>query len=147
MVFLFWRGWGLLVLAFLVLPEVIGNAVGGSRRMDNLAVGLLLLASAAAMWFLGRHLNITRVQRRVEPWMAQRTAEVDQAVEAGTFAPGGIRPTSLVEARAQAAAMLADERQQLTAARGNHSFFFIPMQWWGVVAAAFGLVNLVAVAF
>lgn len=39
--------------------------------------------------------------------------------------------------------MLDAERRQLTAARGNRGFFFIPIQWWGVIAAILAVVNLV----
>ena len=140
-----WTGWG-----FLAPVIILGGMLGIEPVLEhrdvgepwpNVVAGILV---AVVLWFFGRWLNVGRPRARAARVMPAREAEVGEAVEAGLYAPGGIRPTSLAEARTLAEQQLADERKQLVDAGYHHSFFFLPMHWWAVILLGFIAWNAVS---
>lgn len=139
-----WRGWG--ILTFLFAIAFIGGAAGISGS-DPKRVAVLMplgmVLTGIASWFTGIHLNKTRRQQKVDAYLTQRAEQIQQAVESGTFAPGGIRPTSLEQARAQGQAMWEAEKAELSKGGNPHTIFFIPMQYAGALIGAAGVILLV----
>lgn len=136
------RGWGILTFLFAVL--FIGGAAQLADRSGNQAVlmPLGIVLTGVASWFAGVHLNKTRPNQKVDAYLAQRAEQIRMAVESGTFAPGGIRPTSLEQARAQGQALWEAEAAELRKAGNQHTIFFIPMQYAGALIGAIGVVLL-----
>lgn len=103
-------------------------------------IGFGIAAGGVGAHFLGKHLNVTSVDQKVEGHLGQRQAELEHLVQSGRFqlAPGHPMPGSVEEARAQADQLLAGERQHLAGRlRNQHTLFFVPLQY-----AAFGIVAL-----
>lgn len=134
-----WRGWGILALLFIPLGafgiawvvSVVGGA-GGEQRSWSIGTGLLI--AAAGLFALGWWLNMIRADAKAAQWADRRAAALEAAVEGGYFqASPGISPTSLPQARQQAATLLEREMQVARKAyRNQHTMFWIPMHWWSI---------------
>ena len=104
------------------------------------------LIGSAAAYLLGIYLNRMRPLTQVSEYVEKRTAQLNHLVNARQFplAVGMAPPRSQQEADAQVEAIVSAERDQLYGQLSNRStFFFIPMQWWGLlglVGCAVGLV-------
>lgn len=151
-----WRGWG--ILAFLVTIPFAAGMAGLGESMDpggplaNALLGLGFVGAGVANYFLGRYFNITRPQQQVGRYQDQLRAQLWHRVNNGAFqmGPGVPAPTSQEEAAQQIEQVVAQEAQSLVRAHRNiHTFFFIPMQWFGLIEAVAGvavaLVNAVKI--
>ncbi|UFS93411.1 hypothetical protein [Nocardia huaxiensis] len=52
-----WRGWGILVVVFLLVGFFVGQALGKGVDMPEAGASVGTLAASVAIWFLGSHLN------------------------------------------------------------------------------------------
>lgn len=105
-----------------------------------ICIGLGVAAGGVGAHFVGKYLNVTSVEQKVEQHIAGRQAELEQHVRSGQFqlAPGIPAPASMDEAQVQADGILQNERQHLTERlRNQHTLFFVPLQY-----AAFGIIAL-----
>lgn len=145
-----WRGWGILapgiIAVGLGLGSLLGQVFGGGDNTTLFCLALGLVAGGVGAYFAGMEMNVKRVPARVEKHMAQRSAQVRQAVAMGTYVlPNGQRPGSLADAQRMADAQLAVEAEAAAKAlRNRHDIFFIPMQYIGIVAAIGGVVGAIA---
>ncbi len=143
-----WRGFGFLAVILGALGALLGTGLaslaGDEGNVTLIGVGLAIggVATAALGWYL----NVINPQKKAQTWIAQRQAELQQAVAAGRFQPApGIVPSSHAEAQAQADQMLAQESAQVTKKLRNiHTLFWIPMQFIGVVIVVIGIVVAIA---
>lgn len=136
-----WRGWGILAAAYVAVTGIFGigipwNIGGESLRWVMTPVALL---AAVACWFTGVHLNVTKPRKVVEEELPALQRQLEESVAAGTFRLANQPPpTSVDEARGQATAYL----QFIAASRRGknwHTMFFIPMQYWAFLIAAWGI--------
>lgn len=121
-----WRGLGFLavVLPFvsLVLMELLVEATGDPGAYQQRATfwgGLALVPSGTLVWLLGRRLNYPK---QATIGSEQHMAESDIALASGPLAP------------------------KVESSR-RHSLFFLPMEWWGLITVAFGVVLLIGSPF
>ncbi|MBZ2196790.1 hypothetical protein KCQ71_11540 [Ruania sp. N2-46] len=109
-----------------------------------LAIGIGLILGGVACFFAGRWFQDWDAERRTKSYMVARQAEVDATVASGRFQPvPGYQPRDHAEAQQLAGQML--EREQVTVKkqlRNRHTIFFIPMQYFGIVLAAVGLIPI-----
>ncbi len=142
-----WRGWGILAILFIPLGAV---AFGGlftlilGEENSSLALGLGLIVGGVALFFAGRWFQDWDAERRTKNYMTARKAEVEATVASGRFQPvPGYQPRDHAEAQHLATQMLEQEqgtvKKQL---RNRHTIFFIPMQYFGIVLAAIGLIPI-----
>lgn len=127
-----WRGWG--ILAFLGIGLSVGltatvAALSGTNMAGATWQGVPgFLLGGIAVHALGTHLNQTR---------PTRTFATMRAINHGFLTPtmdGSVVPLPL----AHQPALTPDEQMYLKHMRNRHTFFFIPMQWWGMVLPIFG---------
>lgn len=146
-----WRGWGILAI-------LIGGACAGLGAAMSLAnpsltpilVGLMLIGGGVGIWFLGDWLNVKRPVAEFDGWFAQRRTEVAALVRGGAYSnvPDPQRPGQLADPWAVADYVLQQESAKVRAALTNrHSLFFVPLQYFGFVMGAIGIVVMVAGAF
>lgn len=144
-----WRGFGALAVLFIGAGAGIGAAIGSSLGdrwvMPMVGVGLILGGVGTALF--GQWLNVTRPAGRVRVWSAERSAQLHDIADAGTFhlGPGYAAPQSMEEAHHQADLLVAAEEQEARArSRNQHTLFFIPIQWVGWGAAISGVMVLIS---
>ncbi|QPL05603.1 MULTISPECIES: transcriptional accessory protein [Actinomyces] len=143
-----WRGFGILGVVIIVGFVALFMALLGNHSgpMDNIAGGLGLLTGGAACGALGWWLNLQRPEAKTQEHLTAMRAELWQRVHAGTFQvqPGAAAPTSELEARSQVEQVVASQEQGVRKTlRNNHSLFFIPLQWVGLLAILGGTVSVV----
>lgn len=141
-----WRGWGVLAVLYLIAAVLLATVTGPGDRYP-LMFAIWVALAGVATWFTGVRLNRKGPSQQANAYLAQRQVEIQQAVEAGIWAPGGIRPSSLEEARASGQATWEAEKAELERARGGHTLFFVPLQYWGIAMGAFALYTLVTAVF
>lgn len=141
-----WRGWGILgvvpLMAFGIGVALWNDAFGFSGA-PWLISGPLAALTGAGVYFLGRQLNQRGVAAKADQIMAPRRAERQRLVDTGQFqlAPGYPMPQSYQEAQTQAADLDRHEHVILSQRlRNRHTFFFVPVQYIGLLTAAAGLV-------
>lgn len=133
----FWRGWGILALAYFVATGIFGiaipyNLLGPSGKWLMIPIGLLF---GVMCWVHGRYLNITKPADALKDFELYRE-QVMESVRAGTFRlPDQPPPTSLGQATGQAEAYLQLAHTAVTNGRNRHTFFFIPFQYFGILIA------------
>lgn len=145
-----WRGWGILALFIILIPLSIGLVLvspAAGYLVGGIVSGVLLFGAAIGLWFLGSWLNVTRPRQKIDEHLQSRSVQYEQAFSEGRFqaAPGLAVATDPQVAKAQADTMIDAERQALRAKLPiNHSMFWIPLQWWSVVAAIVAIVAIIA---
>ena len=120
----------------------LGSTFGEERMLLFGAAALAL--SAVPLWVIGELINIKDPKKKLDAFIEQRKAELDQTVAEGTFhlGEGHLPPASLAEAKEQAAWKLQQEVeyiQQSGGMKNRHTLFFIPAQYYAFVAAALGI--------
>lgn len=146
-----WSGFG--GLAFVIIAAATGlgflfsSGLGSQMTLGRgLILALMYLIAAAGIWFWGRHLNVTGVQKRIDAHLAQRSAYYDQLIQSGQFQVAMQLPQAPTpeQARAIADQQLQAERTQLVKrARQPHTMFWIPMQWWAVAAVIAAVIAVI----
>lgn len=146
-----WRGWG--ILAFLAIGLGVGIAallgsIFGIRSSDGqytALIGIGLVVGGVASYIFGQWMNVQRPEQRKVTAMAEQRARIDQLLAEERFhaGPEFPWPSSKEEARAQADFVLAQFDKQLSNARNQHTLFFIPMQYIGILMAVGGVVLFV----
>ena len=145
-----WRGWGILTL-FVTVAGVLGflavvTALMGDGEMTSmLGGGIGILAAGVANFFLGRWLNLIRPAREAEGFRNQLRAKLWERVANNSFqvSPGAPAPSSEQEAAQQIEQIVESRTRDVARARSNiHTFFFIPLQWIGVVEGIGGLATV-----
>ncbi|GEK81458.1 hypothetical protein [Agrococcus baldri] len=145
-----WRGWGILALFIVLIPLSIGIGFVGPAAgflVGGIVAGVLLLIAAVGLWFLGQWLNVTRPRQKIDEHLQSQALRYEQLFHEGRFqaAPGMAVATDPRIAKTQADAMLDAERQALRARIPiNHSMFWIPLQWWSVVAVLVAFIAIIA---
>lgn len=132
-----WRGFGVAAFILGLLGVLAGVGLANATNDGDLTGPLLLpglVVAGAATFALGWWLNVKIPQNKTEAWAAQRRSEL-----VGQVAPSaqGLDPQVQTDVAVDTEA--AQVNKQL---RNNHTFFWIPMQWWGVVWAVLGLLSL-----
>ncbi len=146
-----WRGWG--VLAILIAGASIGLGVAMSTvnpALRSIFVGLMLIGGGVGTWFLGDWLNVKRPVAEFDGWFANRRNEVAALVRGGAYVnvPDPQRPGQFADPRAVGEYVLQQESAKVRAALTNrHSLFFVPLQYFGFVMGAIGIVVMVSGAF
>lgn len=143
-----WRGFGILGVFIIggslaLFMALLGNHGG---QMDNIAGGLGLLTGGLGCGALGWWLNLQRPEAKAQEHLTALRSELWQRVHAGTFQlkPGAAAPTSEQESQSQIEQLIASQAPSVRKAlRNNHSLFFIPLQWVGLLAAIGGTVAVV----
>lgn len=145
---LVWSGWGILAV---LVPGLVAFLAYSAAQAAGLAQADAFAALGAAVggvacWFIGARLEGGDPTARVAAYRQQRQAELHALVEAGVYRGlGGVRPTSLQDAREQAARQLDAECAGLTRSMTNrHSFFWVPLRWCGLAVVVGGIVAAVA---
>lgn len=139
-----WRGWGVAAVATVGLSVALCLFLGAAVGEDWMTTfaGLGLVVGGFATFVLGRYLNITRPAQQAESYQAMRSQQLHALVEEGKFSlgPGHPPPTSYAEAHQQADVLVDQEARRIKyLGRNQHTFFFLPLQWVGVVAVAGGV--------
>lgn len=148
-----WRGWGILAVGYVALAMMICVGAGSNLFATSwlpFSASAGLLASAAATWFTGRAMNVTRPQAKFDEWFQARSAQLSHLVDTGGFqmGPGQPLPRSHAEARQQADWLLDEESRALRSRMFDvHTVFFIPMQYLAYVFAAIGVIVLLVGVF
>lgn len=146
------RGFGF--LAFLMVGVGVGigflitAATGGDTRgtMNMTFVGTGWILAGIGTYFLGQYLNQTRPQQQADKLIAVKRQEFAYLIAAERFHAGPEYPfpRSKQEAQQQAEQVLVHLNAVMQQNKNVHTFFFIPMQWFGVLMAIGGLVALVS---
>ena len=138
-----WRGWGILAVGFFLAAGILGIAIPFSIWGEAAKWAMIpaAIAAGAGCWFTGVHLNQTKPRRYLEEQLPLFQQQIAASVAAGTFRlPNQPPPTSLEEARGQAAGYLTFLSQSGTAQTNRNTLFFVPLQYWGIVIAIWGIV-------
>ncbi|QXT63668.1 hypothetical protein [Tessaracoccus palaemonis] len=136
-----WRGWGILAAGYVALTGIFGIGIpwsvgGASLKWIMLPVALVM---AVACWFTGRYFNVVKPRRVVEQELPALRQQLEASVAAGTFRLANQPPpTSLEQARGQAEGYLQFISGQHHG-RNWHTMFFLPMQYWAFLIAAWGV--------
>jgi hypothetical protein len=79
MVFIFWRGWGILTILIVAVTAIVVGALlhalltaAGRPDLAYLAVSLGLFAATAANWFIGRRMNSSEPRELIDTRTNQR---------------------------------------------------------------------------
>lgn len=128
-----WRGWG--ILAFLGIGLSVGltgifATLFGSSMADatwQAIPGFLL--GGITVFALGKYFNVTRPTQK---FAAARA-------EAGGFLAPMLDGTAAPLPLAEQPPLSQEEQVLLRRLRNQHTFFFIPMQWWGIALPALGV--------
>ncbi|MCH1882547.1 hypothetical protein [Agrococcus sp. ARC_14] len=143
-----WRAWGILAffyggLAMMLFAGLASTFLPESMLPFSISLGLAI--AALATWFTGQAMNVSRPQRKIDAWREAREQQLEALVSSGRFllGPGQPAPASASEAHAQSQQLLEQELRQARRARNIHTFFFIPMQFWGFIFAAVAVLVLV----
>ena len=135
-----WNRWGILApgIAFLCF-------LAGIPFASPLISCVLFVVGGGATFALGYWLNQIRPLPTIAGILARRQQKLHDIVESGHYAiQGAPLPQSFEEARAMAATQFATETALVNKRLLNrNTCFWIPMQWFGPVTAALGLVVLV----
>lgn len=137
-----WRGWGILAVGFFLLAGILGVGVpfglwGAAGKWVLAPVAVL---SGVGCWLTGTYLNVTKPRRRAEVEFPALREQVRQSVDAGTFRLANQPPpASRDQAIGQAQAYLATVEASMGGERNAHTLFWIPLQYWGIVIAAWGI--------
>ncbi|WP_148058832.1 hypothetical protein [Bogoriella caseilytica] len=141
-----WRGWGILgvlpLMAFGLGVALWTEAFGFSGG-PWLVSGPLAALAGAGVYLLGRELNVRGVPAKAHQMLAARRAERQHLVASGQFrlSPQHPAPRSLQEAQSQADELHQHEQAYLSQnLRNRHTFFFIPVQYVGLITAGIGVV-------
>lgn len=147
---LIWRGFGflafLMIMAGVAIGVMIGTSIGDEDRWLQVFVGLGLMIGGIGTYFAGQQLNVNGPQTKVARWREERSQQLHAIADSGRFhlGPGYEAPRSMEEAHAQADLLVAaEENEAASRSRNQHTLFFIPMQWVGVIAAGGGLIVLI----
>jgi hypothetical protein len=99
---LIWRGWGIVVFGVAIVAFALGAMIASALGVDDthqlIAIGIVFMPAAVALWYLGKRMNASAVKTLVDPATGEEV-RVDR----------------------------------------RSSFFFIPVEWWGPVGAALGV--------
>ena len=145
-----WCGWGILTFFVTVVGvfgflAVVTALMGDGEMTSMLGGGIGILAAGVANFFLGRWLNLIRPAREAEGFRNQLRAELWERVANNSFqvSPGAPAPSSEQEAAQQIEQIVESRTRDVARARSNiHTFFFIPLQWIGVVEGIGGLATV-----
>lgn len=124
------------------LVEVMGG--GQSASLTGIGIGCLVFGAGG--FFLGRWLNETRPDAKLEAHPGEMRQRLYAMVAQGTFqaAPGVPAPSTSQEAQMQVEQLVAAERAAVGSRLRNHStLFWIPVQWWGIIEVLVGAACLV----
>lgn len=131
-----WTGWG--ILAFFAIGIAVGImallGVATGTGLDDVTwqAVVAFLIVGAGVFFLGKHLNVTRPTRQFEEARGKHFGLVTTSTTDASGAPAVV-PLD------QQPALHADEAKVLKKMRNRHTLFFVPMQWWGVMLPLLGI--------
>jgi len=130
----------------LLFGAVGAGASAALSHGNTIAIGAGLGAAGAGVWYLGRWLNELAPKTAYAAAMELRTQELQRIVDVGAYRfPGLPAPQSFDEARAQSEEQLAWEGAQARPAYFNrHTFFFVPMQYLGLLLGAAALMLVIS---
>ena len=143
-----WRGWGILAFLAVGLGVGIGALLGSLFGIPSSAgkytalIGIGFVVGGIASFLFGQWVNVQRPEQRKDEVMAEQRQRIEQLLAEQRFhaGPEFPWPSSIAEARAQADFVLGRLEARLTEARNQHTLFFIPMQYIGVLLAVGGIV-------
>ncbi|MFC0674326.1 hypothetical protein [Brachybacterium hainanense] len=138
-----WRGWGGLAVPYIGLCVLLfGLVIGTNLPIEGIDVPLIgvgMMAGGVLCIVHGWYLNQILPRRRADAWEAQRRPGLEAAAAEGRLAVDGIPPKDPAEAEAMTAHLIAQGRRQ--AARANqHTLFFIPLEFVGVMVLPLGAI-------
>lgn len=128
---IFWRGWG--ILAFLAIGVSVGftaiiAALTGTDMNGVTWQGIpAFFIVGTGLYFLGRQLNVTGPAKKLAFQVELHNAQV----EAYDWSESDQNPGHLVSDQ--------EEQALLKRMENRHTFFFIPMQWWGFLLPIIGI--------
>lgn len=137
-----WRGWGVVAVGFFLLAGILGVAIPFNLWGDAAKWVLAPVAVLCGIgcWLVGNYLNVTKPQRVLDVEIPRLREEVRQSVDAGTFRLANQPPpTSRDQAIGQAQAYLATAEASMGQRRNANTLFWIPVQYWGFIIAAWGI--------
>lgn len=138
-----WRGWGILAVLFFLAAGILGVGLPYGVWEEAAPRWLLIpiaLAAGAGCWFTGVYLNVTRPQRIANETVPAFREQVLRSVQDGTFRlPNQPPPRSYAEAQGQAEAYLHMTIPAMLRGTNQHTLFWVPMQYWGIVIAVWGV--------
>ncbi len=150
-----WRGLGILALLGIGLGLGLGSllaamlGIGESDPAYSSLMGIGLVIAGVGVYFLGQHLNLNQPARRKAELLAEQRQQYEALIAQERFHGGSEFPwpASQQEARAQSDVLLQRLDKRLDELRNNHTLFFIPMQYVGILAVAGGVVLFLANVF
>lgn len=138
-----WRGWGILTVLFAGLAIAVGSSLG-SKGHQQVPIGIAFLLAGVGAWFFGQWVNKQRPEEQFKHWHQGRWGELMHLAHAGQLAhldPSAAAGRAPLPPQQLAEAVLAGESQHVRSLMFNrHTLFFIPMQFFGILMAAGGLV-------
>lgn len=130
-----------------LLTALTGGDTSGDMNMTFAGIGWII--AGIGTYFLGQYLNVTRPQAEIDKVLAVKRVEFDQLINAGRFhaGPDFPFPRSVEEARDQSNQVLNQIAAVGQQRKNLHTFFFIPLQWFGAVAVVGGLIAMASAIF
>lgn len=143
-----WRGAGILAFVAIglgvgigfLLAEIFGIPDSSNQSVALIGIGFVAMGIVTAIF--GHWLNVLRWQQRKDTVLAEQRQRIDALIAQERFHAGPEYPwpSSKEEARAQGDHLLARLEAQLKTQRNQHTLFFIPMQYIGVIMVVGGIV-------
>ena len=138
-----WKGWGVLAVLYTFLCVILAGGISAlmGDSHEGVVVGIGVMLSAVPTWFTGRALNVTGPKKKVDEWARARRAQLDDLVRTGQFSlgPGQPQPQSMQEAQAMSDHLFQMELEERSRIRGQHSLFWVPMEYIAYIQAAGGV--------
>lgn len=145
-----WRGWGIASVFTLLAGYSIAAGIlwlFTDRPSAAWLLGLGGVVGGALTWLLGYFLNVLRVRSQVDAYAKNLRGILHSRAEQGVFqaGPGVPVPSSAAEAATQIEYVVSQHTDDLAQRLKNqHTLFFIPVQYLGILA---GVISVVAALF
>lgn len=145
-----WRGWGIASVFTLLAGYSIAAGIlwlFTDRPSAAWLLGLGGVVGGALTWLLGYFLNVLRVRSQVDAYAKNLRGTLHSRAEQGVFqaGPGVPVPSSAAEAATQIEYVVSQHTDDLAQRLKNqHTLFFIPVQYLGILA---GVISVVAALF
>lgn len=142
-----WRGWGIVSIFTLLAGYSIAAGIlwlFTDRPSPAWLLGLGGVVGGALTWLLGYFLNVVRVRSQVDAYAKNLRGTLHSRAEQGVFqvGPGVPVPSNAAEAATQIEYVVSQHTDDLAQRLKNqHTLFFIPVQYLGIMA---GVISVVA---
>lgn len=147
-----WRGWGIASLFTIAAGYSIAAGLMWlftDRPSVPWLLGLGGVLAGGLTWLLGNFLNVLRVRSQVDAYAKNLRGTLHSRAEQGVFqaGPGVPVPANAAEAATQIEYVVSQHTDDLSQRLKNqHTMFFIPVQYLGILVGAASVVAAVFAA-